>query len=129
MGKGLVHNYGIWKAKKGKFRFIAGTRAVKDDSGTAVRSPGPARSPTYHLSKALVKMLKVAIQSLQKADELSQQKTGLRCFWGIDSNNGFCRLVRVNGESIASCGMATYDFTTMYTSFSQCSWLTPCGPW
>ena len=26
MGKGLVYNYGIWKAKKGKFRFIAETR-------------------------------------------------------------------------------------------------------
>ena len=60
----------------------------------------------------------MVIRSLKELDEIRQQQSGLRCFWGIDSVGEFTRMVRVNSEVIVKNGMATYDFTTMYTAFS-----------
>ena len=124
-GDGVYYNYGIWKPRKLKFRFIAGTRAAVqhpfDGSSSQNQPPdrkrGPPRSPMYFLCKDLVRLLNVVIKSLKEADARNQAETGLRCFWGIDSINEFTRSVRVNADFIASHGMATYDFSTMYTAF------------
>ena len=124
-GDGVCYNYGIWKPKKLKFRFIAGTRAAVQhpfDGNSSQNQPpdrkrGPPRSPMYFLCKDLVRLLNVVIKSLKEADARNQAETGLRCFWGIDSINEFTRSVRVNADFIASHGMATYDFSTMYTAF------------
>ena len=116
-GEGLVYNYGIWKPKKQKYRFIAGTRSPEASGPDFKKPSGPPRGPTYHLCKALVSVLKVVIQSLKALYECQRQRTGLRCFWRIDSVDEFSRLVRVNGDLIAQHGMETYDFTIMYTAF------------
>jgi hypothetical protein len=63
-------------------------------------------------------MLNIVTRSIKDLDAIRQAETGLRCFWGIDSTNEFTRLVRTNADSIIRDGMATYDFTTMYTAFS-----------
>ena len=127
-GEGIVYNYGIWKPTKGKFRFIAGTRTSSaSESGTSAPEArmdcsgkkGPPRSPTYFMCKALVKMLNVAIHTLRELDETRHAETGLKCFWGIDSVNAFTRMVRANADMVVRHGLSTYDFTTMYTSFSQ----------
>ena len=57
--------------------------------------------------------------TLQKLDESRQRETGLRCYWPINSVNAFTRYLRVHAAEIAQHGMATYDFSTMYTSFDQ----------
>ncbi len=58
MGKGIVYTYGIWKPKKGKFRYIAGTRSQPKTPSSARDTPKrdkrPPRAPLYHMSKALV---------------------------------------------------------------------------
>ena len=66
-GTGIPYNYGIWKPKKGKFRFIAGTRSTppdveqveptQDGRRDSPLKKEPPRSPTYHLSKSPVKVL------------------------------------------------------------------------
>ena len=58
-GRGIPYNYGIWKAKKQKFRYIAGTRSPPSAPGSENdrKRSGPPRSPTYFLCKALVKVL------------------------------------------------------------------------
>ena len=120
-GKGIPYNYGIWKAKKGKFRYIAGTRSpppAEADNESQARK-GPPRSPTYFLCKALVKVLDHVGNSLQAADEQRQRDIGLKCYWPINSVNQFSRLVRTYSADIAGHGMETYDFSTMYTSFKQ----------
>ena len=57
--------------------------------------------------------------SLQSLDEQRQRETGLKCYWPIKSVNQFSRLVRTHEADLTRNGMATYDFSTMYTSFSQ----------
>ena len=120
-GTGIVYNYGIWKQKKKSFRYIAGTR--KDTSTSSLghtqakRKSAVPRAPTFNMAKVFVRMLKHVIGSLKEKDQIEQQKTGLRCFWGIDSVKEFTLLVRTNGASILRYGMETYDFATMYTSF------------
>ena len=128
-GTGILYNYGIWKPKKGKFRFIAGTRSHPPDEGQSqanqaggkVRQPKkePPRSPTYHLSKSLVKVLDQVGKTLQALDERRQRESGVRCYWPILSVNDFTRLVRSHADEIVRQGMETYDFSTMYTSFDQ----------
>ena len=115
-GEGITYNYGIWKPKKSKFRFIAGTRSA---GGGAARPQGPPRSPSFFLSKSLVKLLKVVITSLKELDIKRQQEGGPRCFWSIDSINEFSRLARTHADLLVKEGMATFDFTTMYTAFPQ----------
>ena len=121
-GKGIPYNYGIWKAKKQKFRFIAGTRSAprsRDDNTDSTKRKEPPRSPTYSLCKALVRVLDHVGTSLQAVDEQRQRETGLRCYWPIDSVNQFSRYVRTHAAEVARNGMATYDFSTMYTAFDQ----------
>jgi hypothetical protein len=121
-GKGIPYNYGIWKAKKGKFRYIAGTRSPPKSAnakGDTNQDTGPPRSPTYNLCKALVKVLDHVGTSLQALDEKRQRETGLRCYWPIKSVNEFTRYVRAHAAEVVRQGMATYDFSTMYTSFDQ----------
>ena len=58
---------------------------------------------------------------MKEADLLQQQQqqqSGLRLFWGIDTINEVTQLVRTSAEQAAEAGMATYDFTTMYTSLT-----------
>jgi hypothetical protein len=120
-GKGIPYNYGIWKAKKQKFRYIAGTRApppageVRQEN----RKPEPPRAPTYFLGKALVKVLDHVCNSLKAFNEIRERETGLQCYLSIKSVNEFTRLVRIHSAEVAQQGLATYDFTTMYTSFDQ----------
>ena len=120
VGTGIPYNYGIWKPKKRKFRFIAGTRAgprqEADDNGAPAK--GPPRAPTYYMCKSLVKVLDHVGNTLQALDERRQRETGLRCYWPIKSVNEFTRLIRVHADEVVRQGIATYDFT-MYTSFSQ----------
>ena len=120
-GKGIPYNYGIWKAKKGKFRFIAGARAdpSQPSANPGDQRGGPPRVPTYFMCKALVKVLDHVGSSLKVIDEKRQQETGLRCYWPIKSANEFTQLARSHAKEIALQGMATYDFSTMFTSFSQ----------
>ena len=92
-GKELFYNYGIWKPKKQKFRFIAGTRPPPPPEGGGREAGRSAPGPTYFLCKELVSVLKVLIRSLKELDEI-RQRPGLRCFWGIDSVGEFTRMVR-----------------------------------
>ena len=119
VGSGIVYNYGIWKPRKLKFRYIAGTRAnIVDETQREQQQStlGPPRAPTFFLAKMVVKCLNVVIKSLKKLDMEQQQHSGLRCFWGIDSINDFTQMVRTNTNTIVTSGMRTFDFTTMYTS-------------
>jgi hypothetical protein len=120
-GKGIPYNYGIWKAKKNKFRYIAGTRSPPptEANNESQAKKGPPRSPAYFLCKALVKVLDHVGSSLQAADEQRQRDIGLKCYWPINSVNQFSRLVRTHSADVARHGMETYDFSTMYTAFKQ----------
>jgi len=126
-GDGIPYNYGIWKPKKQRFRYIAGTRTrPRPDSaqeGVAQADhtppPGPPRSPAYHLCKALVTVLDHVANSLQTLNEQLERESGLRCYWPIKSVDQFSRYVRVHADDVVRDGMATYDFTTMYTSLDQ----------
>jgi len=122
-GTGIPYNYGIWKPKKQKSRYIAGTRAPPHDPDTTSEAnnkpKGPPRSPTYFLSRFLVKALDHVSNSLQAKDEIRQQESGLCCYWPIKGVNQFTRLARVHASHIQQHGMATFDFTTMYTAFDQ----------
>jgi hypothetical protein len=129
MGPAIVYNYRIWKPKKGKFRYIAGSRKPdppaepdtpqRSPANASPAHPGPPRSPGYFLSKALVAALKHVMQSLRDNDDIRQRDTGLRCFWVFESVGEYARFVRTHATQIASSGLQTYDFTTMYTSFDQ----------
>ena len=129
VGTGVPYNYGCWKPKKSKFRYIAGTRKATADEKPAPPQPAPPadkpkaddipRSPTYHLSKALVTIYKHAIRTIEELDTIREREVGFKCFWSIDSANAFSRLARLNASFIVAHGMATHDFTTMYTSFDQ----------
>jgi hypothetical protein len=129
MGPAIVYNYGIWKPKKGKFRYIAGSRKPdppaepdtpqRSPANASPAHPGPPRSPGYFLSKALVAALKHVMQSLRDNDDIRQRDTGLRCFWVFESVGEYARFVRTHATQIASSGLQTYDFTTMYTIFDQ----------
>ena len=118
---GIVYNYGIWKPTKGKFRFIAGTRAPSRDECVGVeveRMLGPPRQPLFDAHKALVKILQHVELVLLEKDQLRQRQEGIRAFWGIDSVFAFTRLVRSHADLVAQQGQFTADFCNMYTSFS-----------
>ena len=57
-GTGVVYNYGIWKPTKGKFRYIAGTRANANLGQEERRKQvGPPRQPLFFAHKLLVRLL------------------------------------------------------------------------
>ena len=116
--KGIVYNYGIWKPKKQRFRFIAGTRAMaRDEGGDSRRSTGPPRQPLFKAHKALVGLLQQVEKALKEKDKLRQREEGIRAFWGIDSINTFTMLVHTHEDIVLREGQFTADFCTMYTSF------------
>ena len=117
---GVVYNYGIWKPKKQRFRFIAGTRSGDGailPHGANASLRGPPRQPLFEAHKALVKMLQAVEKTLLEADLERQQSQGVRAFWGIDSVESFTRLVRSNVATVLQHLQFTADFATMYTSF------------
>ena len=75
-GKGIPYNYGIWKAKKGKFRFIAGARAdpLQPSANPGDQRGGPPRVPTYFMCKALVKVLDHVGSTLKVINEKGSKK-------------------------------------------------------
>ena len=116
--KGVVYNYGIWKPKKQRFRFIAGTRAMaREEGGDPRRSTGPPRQPLFRAHKTLVRILQHVEKALKEKDKLRQREYGIRAFWGIDSINAFTMLVRTHEDIVLREGQFTADFCTMYTSF------------
>ena len=62
-------------------------------------------------------MLQLIEKALIEKDEDRQQRTGVKCFWGIDSVSAFTQLVRTHTSEIATQGQTAADFTNMYTSF------------
>ena len=101
-GSGVVYNYGIWKPKKQKFRFIAGTRSPASSVETLnkVALSGPPRQPLYEAHKALVRILQFVEKVLKEKDMERQQKEGIRAYWGIDSVLAFTLLVRSNSDLV-----------------------------
>ena len=81
--------------------------------------PAPQGTGKGTLCKALVRVLDHIGTSLQAVDEQRQREKGLRCYWPINSVNQFTRYVCTPATEVAEQGMATYDFSTMYTSFNQ----------
>jgi len=119
-GEGIVYNYGIWKPKKQKFRFIAGTRSCSKDEQQdlgVVRPSGVPRQPLYDAHKALVCILQEVEKVLKEIDQQRMRVEGIRGFWGIDSVNAFTRLVRSHSDLVVAQGQYTADFCTMYTAF------------
>ena len=113
--KGIVYNYGIWKPKKQRFRFIAGTHAMaRKEGGDPRRSTGQPRQPLFKAHKALVGLLQQVEKALKEKDKLRQRKEGIRAFWGIDSINAFTMLVRTHEYIVLREGQFTADFCTMY---------------
>ena len=79
--KGVVYNYGIWKPKKQRFRFIAGTRAMaREEGGNPRRSTGPPRQPLFRAHKALVRVLQHVEKALKEKEKLRQREEGIRAF-------------------------------------------------
>ena len=48
---------------------------------------------------------------------LDEQRQRVHCYCPIKSVNEFTRFVRIHAGDICKQGMATFDFSTMYTAF------------
>ena len=72
--KGVAYICGIWKPKKQRFRFIAGTRAVaREEGGDPWRSADPPGQP----HKALMWLLQHVAKALKEKYKLRQREEGI----------------------------------------------------
>jgi hypothetical protein len=124
----LPYLYGAWKAKKGTYRWIAGTARQLDQphpeqEGSSKKGAGmeegPPKNALTEVAKRMVRMSQHLLATLRKRD-LERRSHGQPAHYCIvEDIEEFVTEFRQRAHELKSVPWATYDFTTMYEALDH----------
>ena len=92
---GIVHNNGIWKPSKGRFRFLAVTRSSPRPRDATSKSARPTRQPLYEAHVVFMRILQhiEKYKVLREKYKIRQSEERFKAFLVIDIRNAFTWMV------------------------------------
>jgi hypothetical protein len=125
----LPYLYGAWKAKKGTYRWIAGTSRTPDPPaapGSSPKEDGPPKNALTEAASDLVQVWQTIFKSLRSKDVQARARGKPARYWIIEDIDEFVQDFRANAAELANVPWATYDFTTMYEALEHAALIDGC---
>ena len=127
----LPYLYGSWKAKKGTFRWIAGTSRKQDppagdQSKDKPKEEGAPKNALTDAASAMVPVWQHIFKSLRSMDLQRRARGQPARYWIVEDIDEFVQEFRANAALLATVPWATYDFTTMYEALEHPALIEGC---
>ena len=113
--EGRPYLYGIFKAKKRRWRPIVGITSRGDESTAGVRP----RQPMQELHQLLTRILQAVMTSLKAIDMERIVMQSKRAYWIKESPQEIAAWIRQNLSTLAGRSMKIIDFKDMYTNIDH----------
>ena len=111
--QGVPYLYGIFKAKKRRWRPISG--ACSDTSGETPQLGKPAH-PLSEVHQLLTRIFQVVLSMLKEKDRERMVKENKRAYWIKESPQEIAAWLRQNLAALGGRSMKVVDFKDMYTN-------------
>ena len=120
--QGMPYLYGIFKAKKRKWRPISGACSERSENNLQLGKPA---HPMAEVHQLLTRIFQAVLNVLKEKDRERMVKENRRAFWIKESPQEIAAWLRQNLAALGGRPMKVVDFKEMYTNIPLLEWRKP----